>query len=187
MNKVNPDFLKVIAILSNCKIEMKNPKPAKNFQTRLIIQKIIFLSKMLGITLRRYNFSLYKNGPYSPYLTFDYYDNNESIAALETSYHLTPNDQEVVDKINKVVLEHPLNIYNQADLLEAISTAYYIKHYNEDILDDDLFAKTKDEKPFISAKIITIAINIVKKLMFKPDYLTKEIQDELDLWDNAED
>lgn len=187
MSKINPDFLKAIAILSNCNIEMKNPKPAKNFQTRLIIQKIIFLSKILGINLRSYNFSLYRNGPYSPSLTADYYDNNESIAALETSYHLTPNEQEIVGKINNVVLEHPLNKYNQADLLEAVSTAYYIKHYNDYFLDDDLFEKTKDEKPFISAKIITIAINIVKKLKFKPEYLTKEIQDELDLWDKAED
>ena len=187
MSKINPDFLKVIAILSNSKIEMKNPKIAKNFQTRIIIQKIIFLSKMLGINLKRYNFSLYKNGPYSPSLTADYYENNESIAALETSYHLTPNEQEIVGKIKNVILEHPLNKYNQADLLEAVSTAYYIKHYNEDILDDDLFGQTKDEKPFISVKIITIALNIVKKLRFKPEYLTNEIQDELDLWDKAED
>jgi len=187
MDYVHPDFQKVIAILRRSNVEIKNPKPARNFQTRLIIQKIIFLSKFLGINMKRYNFSLYKNGPYSPDLTADYYDNNEIIAALETSYQLNQKEQEIVEKINKIVLDHTLSKYNEADLLEAVSTAYYIKHYDEDILDDDLFKKTKEEKPFISAKIIITAINLVKKLRFKQEYLTKEIQDELDLWDKAEE
>ena len=187
MRYIHPDFQKVIAILNNCKVRLRNPKVKKNFQSRLIIQKIIFLSKFLGITLKKYNFSLYKNGPYSPDLTLDYYNNCELVTSLETDYHLTPEEQEIVEKINKIVLEHPLNKYNQADLLEAVSTAYYIKHYDEDILDDVLFERAKEEKPFISAKIITIAINQVKKLRFKPEYLTKEVQDELELWDKAED
>ena len=187
MNKIHPDFQKVIAILSKCKVELKNPKIKQNFRSRLIIQKIIFLSKFMNIEMKRYNFSLYKNGPYSPDLTADYYNNNEMITALETSYQLTPEEQEIVEKLNKIVLDHPLNKYNQADLLEAVSTAYYIKDYDEHILDDDLFEKTKEEKPFINARIIITAINLVKKLRFKQEYLTKEIQEELDLWDKAED
>jgi uncharacterized protein YwgA len=187
MGQIHRDFQKVIAILNKCKVELRNPKVKKNFQSRLIIQKIIFLSKFQGITMNRYKFSLYKNGPYSPDLTADYYNNYELVTSLETDYHLTPKEQEIVEKLNRIVLEHPLNKYNQADLLEAVSTAYYIKDYDEHLLDDDLFEKIKEEKPFINAKIIINAINLVKKLRFKQEYITKEIQDEVDVWDKAED
>ena len=187
MNEKNKDFEKVIAILKRLDLNLDDPKRATNFQTRLVIQKIVFLSKFLKIKLNSYNFSLYKNGPYSPGLTADYYQNNELITTLDTVVQLTPKEQEVVDNINDLILNHPLNDYHQADFLEAISTAYYFKYYNEALLDDDLFEKTKAEKPYISDKIIVIAINTVKKLLFKPEYLTEDIKKELDLWNNADD
>ena len=113
--------------------------------------------------------------------------NNELITTLDTVVQLTPKEKEVVDNINDLILNHPLNDYHQADFLEAISTAYYFKNYNEALLDDDLFEKTKAEKPYISDKIIVIAINTVKKMLFKPEYLTEDIKKELDLWNNADD
>lgn len=187
MNEINKDYEKVIAILKNLNLNLKDPKRAINFQTRLVIQKIVFLSKFMKIKLNSYNFSLYKNGPYSPGLTADYYQNNELITTLDTVVQLTPKEKEIVDNINDLILSHPLNNYHQADFLEAISTAYYFKYYNEALLDDDLFEKTKAEKPYISDKIIVIAINALKKLLFKPEYLTEDIKKELALWDNIND
>jgi len=187
MNDVNKDFKKVIAILKHLNLNLKDPKRAINFQTRLVIQKIVFLSKFMEIKLNRYNFGLYKNGPYSPDLTADYYQNSELITTLEVEVHLTPREVEVVDKINDLILNHPLNEYHRADFLEAISTAYFFKYYNEALLNDELFEKTKAEKPYISDKIIVIALNTIKKLLFKPEYLTEDIRKELALWDNIND
>ena len=51
------DFNKVIAILRNLNVNIQNPKKEENFQTRLIIQKLVFLSKIIGINLRRYKFT----------------------------------------------------------------------------------------------------------------------------------
>jgi len=187
MIEIKEDFKKVIAILKHLNLNLKNPKRAANFQTRLIIQKIVFLSKFLKIKLDNYNFGLYKNGPYSPYLTADYYQNSELITTLELEVHLTPKEVEVVEKIQNLVLKHPISNFHQADFLEAVSTALYFKYYNENLMDDELFEKTKSEKPYISEKIIVIAINTVKKLLFKPEYLTEDIKKELDLWNNADD
>ena len=88
-------------------------------------------------------------------------------------------------KLKKYVLSHPLKKEHHTELMEAVSKVYYLKHFN--YMDDDLIERTKEEIPSIPDNIIVIAINIVKMLMFKPEYLTKEIQDEINLWDNAED
>ena len=187
MRELSEDFKKVIAILKYLNLNLEDPKRPTNFQTRLIVQKIVFLSKYMKIKLNSYNFSLYKNGPYSPGLTADYYQNNDLITTLVSDVQLTPKEKEVVDNIKGLILNHPLNIYHQADFLEAISTAYYFKYYNEALLDDELFEKTKAEKPYISDKIIVIALNTIKKLLFKPEYLTEDIKKELALWDNVND
>ena len=187
MNEINKDFEKVVAILKRLDLNLDDPKRAINFQTRLVIQKIVFLSKFLKIKLNSYNFSLYKNGPYSPSLTADYYQNNDLITTLVSEVQLTTKEKEVVDNINNLILNHPLNDFHQAEFLEAISTAYYFKYYNEALLDDELFEKTKAEKPYISDRIIVIALNTIKKILFKPEYLTEDIKKELALWDNIND
>jgi len=187
MSEIEEDFKKVIAILKRLDLNLEDPKRPINFQTRLIIQKIVFLSKYMKIKLNNYTFSLYKNGPYSPGLTADYYQNNDLITTLASEVQLTPKEKGIVDNIKNLILNHPLNIYHQADFLEAISTAYYFKYYNEALLDDELFEKTKAEKPYISDKIVVIALNTIKKLLFKPEYLTEDIRKELALWDNVND
>ena len=141
----------------------------------------------MEIKLNSYNFSLYKNGPYSPDFTADYYQNNELITTLASDVQLTAKEKKIVDNIDDLILNHPLNIYHRADFLEAISTAYYFKYYNEALLDDEVFEKTKAEKPYLSDKIIVIALNTIKKLLFKPEYLTEDIKKELALWDNLND
>ena len=90
------------------------------------------------------------------------------------------------EKIQKYVLSHPLSKEYYTELLEAVSTVYNLKNFNPQYFDDDLFERIKENKPFIPENIIVVAINIVKNLMFKPEYLTKEIQDEIDLWDKAD-
>lgn len=181
------DFEKIIFALKHWNLFLEDPTKDKNFQSRLIIQKLAHISQTLGVELKRYHFTLYKNGPYSPDLTYDYYNNPILINSLKTDYKPSPKEIELFDEIKEVILSHPLNNNHQADLLEAVSTVLYFKNYNPKLLDDDLFEKTLDQKPFLSHKIITIAINLVKQLKFKSEYLSEEIQEELDLWDKAED
>lgn len=180
------DFEKVIIALKYWNLKLKNPKEEKNFQDRLIIQKLTFLLKYLGIKMSYY-FTLYRNGPYCAELTQDYYHNSWRIVNLDTHLKPFPREKKIFDRINEVVFSHPLYKKYPASLLEAVSTAYYLKQFNTDMLDDELFKHSKNEKPYLSDKIIIIAINLVKKLMFKPEHLTDDLKDELELWDNADD
>ena len=91
------------------------------------------------------------------------------------------------DKIQKYVLSHPLSKDYYAELLEAVSTVYNLKYFYPQYFDDEIFKKIKEKTPDIPDNIIIVAINIVKEILFKPEYLTKEIQDEIDLWDKADD
>ena len=55
------------------------------------------------------------------------------------------------------------------------------------MLDDEIFVKTKEIKQHLKESLIVIAINTVKKLLFKPEFLTDKVKEEIDLWDKAED
>ncbi len=181
------DFEKMVFAFRYWDFTLEDPSKDKNFQSRLIIQKLTHICQIFGVEMKSYHFSLYKNGPYSPDLADDYYQNPLLIISQKTDYKPSLTEMETFNQVKEIVLSHPLNNDHQADLLEAVSTVSHFKNRNPRLLDDDLFEKVISEKPFLSDKIITIAINLAKMLNFKSEYLTKEIQEELDLWDNAED
>lgn len=161
-------------------------RPDKDYGSRFKIQKITYLCKSMGIHLN-YHFSLYLSGPYSTSLTRDYFDAPRLVENLETNYTLNENEIEILDKINKHVFLHPITNTYESEFLEAVSTVRYLKNKYPDMLDDEIFAKTKEIKQHLKESIIVIAINTVKKLSFKPEFLTKEVQKEIDIWDKAED
>lgn len=180
------DLKKIITGLKYWNLRLKNPKVDENFQSRLITQKLAFICKSLGFQMK-YSFNLYKSGPYCPALTRDYYQYSNFVVNLESDYIPTKKEKEIFEKVKDDLLSHPINIKHRSDLLEAVATIFFIKKYDSVDLDDDIFEKTKNEKPFLSDRIITIAINIVKQLLFKPEFLTDEIKEELEIWDNVDD
>jgi len=161
---ISNDYKKVIAVLKELDLKLSDPKIEENFRARLTIQKIVCLCKLMGIEFKKYRFSLYKNGPYSPDLTEDYYKHNERILSLDTDIFLTPLEKNIVNKIKSVILSHKLNLEHQSSLLEAVATAYFLKHKHKGITNNVLYKNTKEEKPYLSDNIITIAINLVVKL-----------------------
>ncbi len=180
------DIEKLIDGLKYWKINIENPSYDKNYQSRLILQKLTYLCKSLGMEMD-YRFNLYKNGPYCPSLTNDYYEYSNEIVSLKTDFNPLKSDKVIYDKIRKFVLSHQLFNEHKADLLEAVSTVQFLKQLNPGEMDDLIFEKSKNEKPNLSDRLITIAINISKELNFKPEFLTKELKEELELWENAED
>jgi uncharacterized protein YwgA len=140
----------------------------------------------MGIDLN-YQFSLYISGPYSTGLTRDYYEKPQLIETLETDYILNEEEAEILDKINEYVLIHPVTNDYELEFLEAVSTVRYLKKKYSNMLDDEIFATTKEIKQHLKESLIVLAINTVKKLLFKPEFLTKEVQEEIDKWDKAED
>ncbi len=134
-----------------------------------------------------YHFNLYLNGPYCPSLADDYYNYPDFVASLKSNYDLNEKELKISQNIKNDVLSHPLNRNHQSEFLEALATILFLKQENPNILDDELFQRVKNIKEYLSDKILIIALNTTKKLNFKEKYLSKEIQSELELWDEAED
>jgi len=181
---MSKDFKKIISALKYWNIYLK--RPDKAYGSRFKIQKLAYLCKSMGIPLN-YQFTLYLSGPYSTRLTQDYFSAPQLVETLETDNVFDEKDIEILDKINEYVLIHPINNTYESEFLEAVSTIRYLKNRYPDMLDDEMFAKTKEIKQYLKDSIIVIAINTVKKLLFKPEFLTEEVQKEIDIWDKAED
>ncbi len=181
---MSEDFKKIISALKYWNLYLE--RPDRDYGSRFKIQKLTFLCKSMGIPLN-YQFTLYLSGPYSTGLTQDYFNAPQLIETLETDYILNKDDLEILDKINEYVLNHPVTYNYESEFLEAVSTVQYIKKRYPDMLDDEIFAKTKEIKDYLKDSIVVIAINTVKKLLFKPEFLTEEVQKEIDIWDKAED
>jgi len=75
------------------------------------------------------------------------------------------------EKENKEVLE-------VASILIEKNLAY--EDFNK------VISEIKKIKPNLSESEIIEAINVAKRLLFKPEYLTDEIKKELKLWDNID-
>ncbi len=74
-----------------------------------------------------------------------------------------------------------------SEFLETLATIIYIKKKYPSFLDDDLFVYTKEEKPYLKDWMIIIGINVVKKILFSPDFLTEDVKREMELWDLEDD
>jgi hypothetical protein len=83
--------------------------------------------------------------------------------------------------------EDPLHEDYESEFLDALVTVLFIKQELPDLFDDDILRRLKETRGYINDKILIIALNTAKKLTFKEEYLSDEIQEELDLWDRVED
>ena len=163
------DYGKVRAILKYLKIDLRNPIEDEHFRDRLIIQKLVFISKFLGIGLN-YSFGLYKKGPYSPTLTDDYYSYHENDPPLVYKFGTIPSlnmgESRILEKMKDVIFSHPIYKTHKLDLLQAISTILYFRMKEPNSSVDQLVYNTKTEKPYLTERIVTIAMNLVKILKF---------------------
>jgi len=161
------DYEKVLGIIKFLNLNLRNPTPDEHFRDRLIIQKITHISQFLGLGLN-YDFNLYIKGPYSPQLTEDYYKfhNNESISSLNLSSASSLSNEEInyLKKIKNMIFSQPLFKSHKVDLLQAISTIMYFIRDTPSLSDEDLILKTKNEKPYLTDRIIWNAMNMVKSL-----------------------
>lgn len=148
---------------------------------RFLIQKTVHLAQALGLNTNYY-FTVYVAGPYSPSLARDYYSHPDKIQALQTDYELTSEDIEILEKIKACC-----DLYQDLSLMECTSTVVYLMKEKPNLKDDDLFAKIKSLKPYLSDSTYVIGISKAKELLFKPEYYTDELKREIDEWERVED
>lgn len=176
VKNLNEDFDKIIACLNYLDIRPN----IREYRWRFILQKIIFLAQALGIDTS-YNFTLYVAGPYSHELAVDYYSQESALSSLQTDYELTQEDIRHLQKIQECC-----DFQKELSLLEATSTIVHLMTGSSTLSDDDVFSNAKSYKPFLSDSILVIGMTKAKKLLFKEEYLTEELKEEMDLWDRIQ-
>ena len=68
-----------------------------DFQSKLVIQKTVFLLELKKIDLG-FNYSMYAHGPYSPDLTKQLYRHKPDVEGLNTSEKLSVKEREVLQE-----------------------------------------------------------------------------------------
>ncbi len=152
----------------------------REYRGRFFIQKTAFLAQALGMDIK-YNFTVCVSGPYSHQLTCDYYESITKIDGLSTGYELSQSDVAVLEKIKACS-----GIYQDMGLMEATSTAVYLKKQQPELEDEEIFVSLKRLKPHLSDSARIIGLTKSKELLFKPEYLTNELVKETDQWDKIE-
>ena len=113
---------------------------AGSFQSRLRIQKSIYLLSVLGVPeVKGYAFSHYVRGPYSPSLAKDYY-------ALETT-PVSPKKVMLSSRQLRIIKE----CVEKGDaFLEAVSTLHSIAMSNKNHSEEEIINHVRDLKPHLN-------------------------------------
>jgi len=175
------DLEKVIAGLKYWNLILD---PVNSYENRFLLQKLTFLSQSLGMKLS-YNFGLYVAGPYCSQLADDYYKHSNRITSLQTDYRTTKKENEIFMKIKRYVIDRQVN-EKRMSFIEGVATIQKLYLDGHATTEEELHYKTKEIKPHLSDYIIIIALNAVKQLNFKSEYLTDELKEEFDLWDRID-
>lgn len=149
-----------------------------DFESRLIIQKTIYLLQLKGIKTG-FEYHLYVRGPYSSQLTDQVYANKAKVQNLETSASLT--NAEVKD------IEEFRGLFGQLvpSMLEIAAT-YSFFAFGEKLDPMTAQKNVKKMKPFYSEAQIAVGVSKAKELLFVPT--EKELaglREELNAWQEA--
>jgi len=162
---------KLIACLKYLNI----PLDLNSFHDRLKLQKVSFMLKNMGIGLN-YEFRLYFYGVYSQELYKDSLEFARGVLELKSGYRINEDERAVLEKLKEALAENN----------EALDVAVVIIYKNL-VYEDTakVIAEIKKIKPHVSEEEIFDGINMAKRLLFKEEYFTDEIKQELELWDNV--
>ncbi|MGC8622291.1 MAG: hypothetical protein ACP5U0_10290 [Caldisphaera sp.] len=163
---------KLIAYLKYLNLPINASFSADRFR----LQKISFLLKSMGIGLD-YDFKFWVYGVYSDELYKENFANIRDFFDLKSSYEINEKEKEILDRVK----EH-LPIDN--NLLEATTTIIYENLVYSDIY--EVVEKVKKRKPHLSEDSIISGLNFAKQMLFKREYLTNEIKQEIEVWDSID-
>ena len=148
-----------------------------DLDSRIWIQKVAYLLKVAGYGLD-YVFVPYKKGPYSFGLKDDYYINRSDYETLATDYKPGSSEIEVLQKVGRSTdLRSTLRLQGTASAAMLI----LINQTWDDGLLLQRLSAWKSE--VLSKEEMMLSIDDAKRILFKDEFLTKEIKDEFDAWE----
>jgi len=176
------DYLKILSAIKYLNLEINSPILGKS--NRIFIQKFVYILKNIGFDFSNYgDYNFYLNGMYSPNLTQDYYH----VVSDEHDFSPTAFQQTEIKALGlykQSILDHSFFKSNKIEFHEAITTLLYLKQQLPEYSERELIKKAKELKNHLSSKIITVSLNVVKKLQFSSEMITPDIQKEFQLWDS---
>jgi len=172
---MSENFDKVIAVINYLGLS----PTVTEYKWRFLLQKITFLAQALGLSTD-YSFTPYIAGPYSRELSADYYSQSGSLSSRRTDYHLTESEINSLDKINEYC------DFESLAILESTSTFVQIINQESITEDNEVFVRSKVLKPHFSDSQLIIGMTKAKQLLFKEEFLTNELKQEMDIWDKLE-
>ena len=134
------DYKKILSFLKYLGIQIDIP--GNNFATRILIQKIVYIFKHLGLQFSNYDdYNFYMKGIYSPNLTLDYYNSHSECEILpsttplnseisrifsdaETAEFIEKNYPGAIDSYKKA-FTHAISPLEKALILSRIGRSYY--------------------------------------------------------------
>jgi len=167
---------KVIAILKYLGLKPN----IKEYKWRFIIQKVTFLAQSIGTEIGYY-FTIYVAGPYSPALAKDYYEERNRVESLETKYVLSKKEKNLLDRFKGSRF-----LSGNLEFMECVSTIVHHLKEHPNLMDDELLSSVRKLKPYLSEYLCLSGLNEAKRLLFKSEYLTKELKEEIDAWDRID-
>lgn len=127
------------------------PATIETVNDRKRVQKAVYLGQLSGVDLA-YRFGWYLKGPYSPFLTRDYFNLEESLALGDRDWQDRELENSVARRLKKIVplmKPAPDVSLSQADWLELISSLHFLREVRG--LDSKKsLAVIKNEKPRLS-------------------------------------
>ena len=73
------------------------------------------------------------------------------------------------------------------EFMECVSTIMYYLKESPTLKDDEILRSIKMIKPYLSEYLCLSGLNEAKKLLFKSEYLTEELKEEIDAWERLEE
>lgn len=133
----------------------------KDFEDRLLLQKLVYPLQNIGIN-SDYYFSWYVRGPYSCVLANEAFDFSRSGDKLET---LTPNPKEnKASDIMKGLFSDELDSPHMMELYASLM--FFVVNDQVDITDTEtLHSKMRLLKPWFTEEEVNIGIEKISKLM----------------------
>jgi uncharacterized protein YwgA len=141
-------------------------KPSTGKHTdRKDMQKAICLMQEAGIDLG-YNFNWYKEGPYSPVLTDDYYNLTKQNKVGLPNYSLVEKTKEKLAKIRSI-FDKDLSIKKRSDWLELVASVCFL--LNKGYTSSEVKKIFEDQKPHLASYTVLAEkklreVGLVKKL-----------------------
>jgi uncharacterized protein YwgA len=169
-DKLEENIRKIIAYSKYLNMNINLDSPGHRFR----LQKLAFLLKSMGIDLD-YEFTLYLYGVYSNSLYNDSFHYKKEFIEMDSDYKINEKERMILDRLKE-------NFPDNNNILEAATTIIFYNFVYSDI--NEIIKKIKEIKPHLSDNDIISGINLAKKLLFKKEYLTDEIKQELEAWDS---